>query len=163
MRIFAVILAGLSFAPVSALALSCLPHGVSDAYLEAVASEDAYLPVLGTLTFDAALVPEVDWGRQQDVPPQTLIPARFEGHEMPEIGTDIPFETDVVLQVECFGPWCPAPRPGKVLAFLRKTSDSYVLSTNACGGFLFGDPTRQQIRKARKCIWGRACVPSAGR
>mmetsp|Transcript_7578 Transcript_7578/g.13069 ORF Transcript_7578/g.13069 Transcript_7578/m.13069 type:complete len:166 (-) Transcript_7578:2281-2778(-) len=158
MRALALLLAML---PGPVLALSCLPHGVSDAYLDAANAEEGYVPVLGMLSFDPAMLPQVDWERQGEVPPTTLLPARFEGEALTVRGVDLPFAADVVLEVQCFGPWCPAPREGRVLAFLRKTSHSYVLQTNACGGYLFGNPSVGQITEVRDCLAGRDCVPFA--
>ena len=150
-------------APLPALALSCVPYGVPDAYQEAAAAEDGYVPVLGQIDFDPDLLPEVDWNNQQDVPPTTLIPATFRGDALSVRGVAQPFETDVVLEVQCFGPWCPQPRPGRALAFLRQTSHSYVLSTTACGGFLFDQPTASQIKEVEECLAGRACRAYATR
>jgi len=147
----------LAVLPIPAFALSCMPHGVTHAYKDAAAAEAGYVPVLGTLDFDPDLLPEVDWSRQGDVPPVTLIPARFEGDALTVRGVAQPFATDVVLEVQCFGPWCPQPRPGKMLGFLRKTSHSYVLHTDACGGYLFGQPTQEQIEQVRDCLAGRRC------
>ena len=149
--------------PLPAFALSCLPHGVTDAYLQADAAEEIYVPVLGTLDFDVDLVPQVDWENQQAVPGTTLIPATFTGDVMGPRGVPAPFETDIVLEVKCAGPWCPSPRPGRALGFLRETSHSYVLATNACGGFLFGEPSDAQITAVQDCLAGRDCVPLAPR
>lgn len=150
--------------PLPALALSCLPYGVTDAYLEAKASPDAYVVVLGELQFPSAAVPQVDWNKQGDVPPLTEIPATFKGHALTQRGIDFPLRTDVTLEVECSGPWCPSPKPGPVLAFLRKTGGgSYAVSTNACGGFVFGKPTTKQITAVKDCLAGRGCPPSARR
>lgn len=153
----------LLFAPLPALALSCLPHGVTDAYLQAAEAEEGYVPVLGTLRFDPDMLPVVDMQNQQDTPAQTLIPATFSGDALGPRGVPRPFETDVVLEVLCFGPWCPSVQPGQALAFLRQTSHSYVLSTNACGGFLFAEPTKAQVRQVRDCLGGRQCDPLASR
>ncbi|MEX0370113.1 MAG: hypothetical protein AB3N09_05730 [Tateyamaria sp.] len=160
LRLVSVVLA---LAPLPALALSCMPHGVPDAYLDAAGAEEGYVPVLGKLTFDASALPQVDWDNQQDVPGVTLIPARFEGEALTVRGVAQPFETDVVLEVQCFGPWCPRPDPGAMLGFLRKTSHSYVLHTNACGGYLFGNPTQEQVGQMKDCLAGRRCTPSAPR
>lgn len=157
MRILAVLFALL---PLPALALSCMPYQVTDAFLDVAKAEDGYVPVLGQLSFDPDMLPKVDWNAQGDVPPKTLLPASFEGKAMTVRGVDLPFRTDVVLEVQCFGPWCPSPRPGPVLAFLRKTSHSYVLETNACGGYLFGSPSDAQVQQVRECLAGRACAPS---
>jgi len=151
----------LSVLPLPAFALSCLPFGVSDAYLEAAAAEEGYVPVLGNLDFDPELVPQVDWSNQIDVPQTTLIPATFEGDALSVRGVAQPFSTDVVLEIGCAGPWCPAPTPGRSLAFLRKTSHSYVLVVGACNGFLFGDPSDEQVRQVEDCLAGRTCEPSA--
>lgn len=156
MRFWALVFACL---PVPGFALSCMVYGVTDAFLDAAKAEAAYVPVLGTLDFDPDLLPQVDWQRQGDVPATTLLPARFEGDALTVRGVDLPFATDVVLEVNCAGPWCPSPQPGPVLAFLRKTSVSYVLETNACGGDLFSPPNAAQIAQVRDCLAGRDCIP----
>lgn len=153
----------LAFVPLPALALSCLPHGVTDAYLAAEAAEDSYIPVLGTFTFDEGLMPKEDWDNQQDVPPTTLVPAAFDGVALTQRGIDLPFRADVVLEVTCFGPWCPSPRSGPALIFLRRTVHSYVASTDACGGYVFGAPTEAQVQEVRDCLAGRSCRPWADR
>lgn len=153
----------LALSPLPALALSCLPHGVADAYLEAEAAEAGYVPVLGTLSFEPELLPHMDLSGQADVPQVTLIPARFRGDALTVRGIDQPFETDVVLEVQCAGEWCPQPAPGQMLGFLRRTSHSYVLRTTACGGFLFGRPDAAQVAQVRDCLAGRRCAPLAER
>lgn len=149
--------------PLPAFALSCMPFGVSDAYLEAAAAEESYVPVLGNLSFDPGLVPKVDWNNQTNVPQTTLIPATFEGDALNVRGVAQPFSTDVVLEIGCAGPWCPSPTPGHSLAFLRKTSHSYVLVVGACNGFLFGDPSEEQVKQVKDCLAGRRCQPSTPR
>lgn len=160
MRLFS---AFLSLFPMPALALSCAPYGVTDAYLDAVAADESYVPVIGRLDFDTELLPEVDWNNQQDVPPVTLIPATFNGEALSISGVKLRFSTDVVLEVRCSGPWCPNPQQGEMLGFLRKTSRSYVLSTHACGGFLFGRPDDAMIDALNDCLRGRPCMPEADR
>lgn len=156
-------LVALCLLPLPAIALSCLPHGVSDAYLQAEQAEEAYLPVLGDLQFDPAMLPVVDMANQAATPRKTLIPATFKGDAMGARGVPIPFETDVLLEVGCIGPWCASAQPGPSLALLRRTSNSYVLSTNACGGFLFTKPTDVQIKQVQDCLSGRQCDPSIPR
>ncbi|WP_299701670.1 hypothetical protein [uncultured Tateyamaria sp.] len=154
LRVLSVVLACV---PLPALALSCMPHGVTNAYQEAAEAEEGYVPVLGTLDFDKDLLPEMDLSGQSEVPPVTLIPATFKGDALTVRGVSQPFETDVVLEVQCFGPWCPQPQPGEMLGFLRQTDHSYVLHTNACGGFLFGRPTQEQVEQVKDCLGGRSC------
>ncbi|WP_299609796.1 hypothetical protein [uncultured Tateyamaria sp.] len=147
----------LAVLPCPVFALSCLPHGVTNAYQKAAAAEDGYVPVLGTLAFDPDLLPEMDLSKPQQGDGVTLIPATFKGEALTVRGVSQPFETDVVLEVQCFGPWCPQPAPGEMLGFLRQTSHSYVLHTNACGGFLFGRPTGEQVEQVKECLAGREC------
>lgn len=150
--------------PLPALALSCMPFGVTDAYLEADTSADAYVPVLGTLAFDPAAVPQVDWDKQSEVPQHTDIPSVFEGNALTQRGIDIPMRVDVTLEVGCAGPWCPSPKPGPVLAFLRKTEDAgYAVSIGACDGFLFGQPAPEQIGAVKDCLAGLSCRPTRRR
>ncbi|WP_147110254.1 hypothetical protein [Tateyamaria sp. syn59] len=148
------------FAPVQAVALSCVPYGVSDAFQAAKAAEAGYVPVVGMLDFDTDLLPDTDLSVQV-IPgdPITLIPATFTGDALTVRGVDRPFETDVVLEVECIGPWCPQVQPGRILGFLRQTGHSYVLHTDACGGFLFGRPSDAQVEQVRDCLAGRECTP----
>ncbi|MEM6372436.1 MAG: hypothetical protein AAF727_06620 [Pseudomonadota bacterium] len=145
--------------PLPAFALSCMQHGVTDAFQQAAAAEEGYVPVIGTLDFDPEQVPRVDWSQQGEVPPVTLIPATFSGEAYGPRGVAQPFEADVVLEVRCSGPWCAQPKPGATLAFLRKTSHSYVLLDDACGAFLFGDPKPADKQQLRDCLAGRACEP----
>jgi len=153
----------LSFLPLPALALSCMPYAVTDAYLQAAAAEEGYVPVVGTLDFDAELLPVVDWGNQQDVPPVTLIPATFKGEALSISGVSQSFATDVVLEVRCSGPWCPNPQPGRMLGFLRRTLHSYVLTIGACRGFLFDKPDDGMVDALNDCLRGRSCLPEADR
>ncbi|MEL6450418.1 MAG: hypothetical protein AAFQ19_04105 [Pseudomonadota bacterium] len=154
LRILVVVL---SLLPMSAWALSCVPHRVSDAFLQAQAAPQSYVAVLGRITFDPRQVPraERDWSR--DFPPTTLIPATFDGMALGPRGVDQPFSADVVLEVTCSGPWCPDPQPGEMLGFLRKTSHSYVLETTACGQYMFGRPRTEQVQQLRDCLAGRRC------
>lgn len=148
--------------PGQAFALSCLPWGVTDAFLQADAAEEGYVVVLGQLDFDAGALPEVNLDRQDETPPLTRIPAQFEGAALVRGAANVPFAVPVVLEVACFGPWCPQPRPGEVLAFLRKDGEAFVLDDNPCGGFLF---TAEEglVAQARQCLAGGECAPLAER
>lgn len=146
----------LAIVPSLGHALSCLPWGVTDAYLQADAADAAYIIVEGDLTFDERLLPQVDMDNQGDTPPLTVIPARIKGHAWGR-GTDVPFEADVTLNVECYGPWCAGAPLGRVLAFLRKDADGYSINTNPCGWHVFGEPSDDQMADVRTCMAGGAC------
>ena len=144
-------------------ALSCLPWGVTDAYLAADAATDAYVPVIGTLSFDERLLPLARLKNQNDLPKDATIPATFSGQAMVRRGADVPFDTKVTFEVDCAAHWCGGAQSGKVLAFLRKDGDNYTLTTGPCGGYVFSRPDRATIKQARQCLRGQTCTPSARR
>ena len=168
----ALALSGLPFAP--AQALSCLPHDVARTYEQAATSEETYIVVHGTLTFDESRLPETDWQHQQKTPPNTLIPARLEGKALTREGFNAPFDRSVTFNVQCLGPWCASAKTGTAyLAFLRKTDGppetggtsgpGYQLDINACGGMGFAAPTKQALETVVQCFQGGPCKPHAPR
>ena len=93
-----------------ALALSCLPPDVARTYKQAAEAKETYIVVLGRLSFDASKLPKADMERQQETPPQTLIPARIEGTSLSQAGFETPFTANITLNARCFGPWCAGHR-----------------------------------------------------
>lgn len=136
---FLAVLAAL--APAPALALSCVPWGVPDAYAKADQSADAYVVVEGILSFDPELLPVTDWDNQMATPSRTELPARLTGRSLTRAGFSGPFDAPVVLQINCAGPWCPRPQQGDALALLKRAGGTYTLTQGACGGMLFGAPS----------------------
>ncbi|MEQ6249237.1 hypothetical protein ABMC89_10145 [Sulfitobacter sp. HNIBRBA3233] len=147
--------------PAAAQALSCLPHSVEAAYLEADASDARFIIVRGRLDFDRRAMPKVDWDNQQNTPPVTEISADFLGKSLSGGEFRLPFERAVTLRVECIGPWCAsAPEGVDVLAFVELREDGPdVIATNPCGGYLFGSPKPRMIRAVKDCAAGKSCVP----
>ncbi|RKF13842.1 hypothetical protein D6850_11625 [Roseovarius spongiae] len=149
-------------APVPASALSCLPHDVAATFQRVNDAEEVYVGVLGTLTFDESRLPVVDMEQQQNIPPETKIPARIKGHTLSAEGFVTAFARDVTLNVQCAGPWCAKPQSGTLyLGFLRKENGDYSLSINPCGGDAFADPNRVMRETVRRCFAGGECEPAA--
>lgn len=147
--------------PLPAVALSCMPHSMEARYKQIAEAKEASVVVLGTLTFDAKLLPETDWDNQQKTPPQTNIPARIDGSALAKSGFNVSFQRDVVLSVLCYGPWCAsAVSGGQMLAFVQKSPEGYVVSTNPCGGDVFTAPSPDMIRKVQQCFNGEDCSPA---
>lgn len=147
-------------APVAAAALSCTPHSVEAAFLEAQASEKPFLIVRGHMTFDARKLPKVDYQNQHATPDVTRIDAKLTGASLSGAGFVTPYEGDIILSVECFGPWCAGAQDGvEVLAFVDVGAQEHVVSTNPCGGYLFGTPTPKMIRAVQSCFAGKTCKP----
>ena len=149
--------------PVQAMALSCLPYGITDAYRDAAEADETYVIVRGTLRFDPGELPEVDLADQAATPALTVIRAEMSGVNVGQKGRRVPFTKPVRLEVRCFGPWCSQPQPGDTLAFLLRKGQRYTLATDPCGGFLFGRPTAAQMRAVQQCLDGRLCPESEGR
>ena len=142
------------------LALSCVPHDLARSFAEAAEAEEVYIIVHGTLTFDASLLPKVDYDRQDETPPDTLIPARLAGKFLSLQGFDTPFDQPITLNAQCFGPWCAgAATDTPYLGFLQQTPTGYLLAVTPCGGFGFANPTPEMLEKATQCIRGETCEP----
>ena len=144
---------------VPALALSCVPHEVTDTYQRLDAAPEQYVPVHGRLTFDESRAPKVDWENQQDTPPNTYIPARIKGKSLSRNGFTRDFDAPLTLNLQCIGPWCVTARSGEdMLAFLeRKPDGSYALALHACGGDGFLNPSRAQLHQVKTCYNGGSC------
>lgn len=156
----AILAAVLACAPMTATALSCMPHSVEAAFLQAQADEARFVVVRGQLEFDANKLPKVDYNNQSATPAMTRIKARITGQSLSRAGFVTSFDKKVTLAVACFGPWCAQPNSeGGVLAFVELRNDGDVIATNPCGGYLFGAPTPAMLRSVQQCFAGRSCKP----
>lgn len=144
--------------PGMAQALSCMPHSIEAAYLDAKKSPSKFHVVRGTLTFDMKRLPKVDWNNQMATPKMTKIRATLSGKSFDGKGFTYPFNSNVTLKVACFGPWCAEPKSGKdVIAFVENGKHGPVVATDPCGGFLFQNPRPDMLRSLRKCHAGGKC------
>ena len=144
-----------------ALALSCLPYGVTDAYRLAAKSEARYVIVRGTLRFDTALLPRPDPTGQSPTPPETEIPAEIEGVAIGPNGRREAARYKIRLVVRCSGPWCAQPSGGDALAFLRREGlRRYVLEDDPCGAYLFSRPSASDMQAVQRCISLKPCPAS---
>ncbi|MFS4580949.1 hypothetical protein [Phaeobacter sp. C3_T13_0] len=143
-----------------AVALSCLPSGPSDAYLEAVTSDKSYVVVEGVLSFDEDALPKAPQNNVNDTPPRSLIPARIDGKLMTRDGFSKDVDLAITLEILCFGPWCAGAADGvDYLAFLEQRADGYVLRFDPCGGFGFGGTNGAAREEVLACHAGQACTP----
>lgn len=160
MRLLAFILA---LAPLPALALSCMPYRITDAYRAAAKAGAPYVIVRGTLTFDTSRLPAEDHTGQTPTPDRTQIPAQIVGVALGSGGRRIPRAYKTTLEVYCSGPWCARPAPGDALVFLRRDDADYVLEDRPCGAFLFSRPAAEDMRALQRCLDGGDCPASRGR
>ena len=150
----------LACAPVAATALSCMPHSVEAAFLQAQAAQERFVVVRGRLEFDARKLPKVDYDNQHDTPAMTLVEGELRGASLSAAGFSTPYRKNVTIAVACFGPWCASAKNGTdVLAFVEVGAEGNVISTNPCGGYLFTAPTKKMIGAGKSCFAGQACTP----
>ncbi|SLN47970.1 hypothetical protein ROG8370_02095 [Roseovarius gaetbuli] len=121
------------------LALSCTPPDVAKTYARAA---------------------KADWQNQQAMPPHTPIAARITGQALSPTRFDHPFERDITLDVQCFGPWCAGAVPETdYLGFLEQRETGYVLALDPCGGMGFTNPTPEMLGRVKTCFQGGPCAP----
>lgn len=154
--LFAVIFAVM---PQIALALSCMPYGVQDAFVEAQSAKEQFVVVHGTLEFNAKQLPPRDMSNQQ--PEDTVLNARLRGRSLSLTGFTNSYEKPVTVVLSCAGPWCAQAEAGAdVLAFVALGPDSNIITDGPCGGYLFARPTAQMLRDVTGCFRGESCAPS---
>lgn len=147
-----------------AQALSCLPHDVAATYHEAADSDDRFMIVLGEMRFDESLLPKTDLANQNDTPPDTRVPARLKGQALTHSGFLHPYDEEIVLNAQCFGPWCAGAVSGmRYLAFVNLDRDRPEVTVTPCGGFAFGAPSADLEKQVLQCHNGGTCEPKLTR
>ncbi|SPF79247.1 hypothetical protein ALP8811_03186 [Aliiroseovarius pelagivivens] len=150
--------------PGPALALSCMPYNAIAAFQDAAKSDDSYVVVHGTLSFDESKLPKVDWQNQEDVKPDNFLSGRIDGQSLTRAGFTAQFVHDIDINVQCAGPWCSGLTNGaKYLVYLKRDDGNYLLETNPCGGFAFQDPDAATLSKVTACLQGKRCDPDLPR
>ncbi|WP_259994978.1 hypothetical protein [Leisingera sp. M523] len=147
----------------SAAALSCLPWGPADAYLQAAKSDSVYNIIAGELRFDESLLPQSHADNPNDTPPLTRIPAQLSGKMLDGKYFSGRVKVPAVLEVECLGPWCGGMASGTdQVFFAEQRGQDLVIRAGACGGFVFAD-TSEVRRQVLDCHRGKACEPAMPR
>ncbi len=128
------------------------------AWADAQNSEKLYLILRGDLIFDERDLPQTNWDDQGATPAVSLIDAFFSGQQLGRNGFLRPLQTDVVLNVSCYGPWCASAVSGVTfIAFAEMVDGTLIIETNPCGGFLF--PATAEIEEdLTRCMRGERCA-----
>lgn len=143
-----------------AMGLSCLPPDAARTFRQLDAAEETYIVVHGTLTFDAARLPEATFSNQAEPPPSTPIPAHLSGMALSREGFATPFAKDITLDVQCLGPWCGSAESGtEVLGFVERRETGHVLTLDPCFSYGFPDPTEDMLEQVKSCMRGGPCKP----
>jgi len=144
-----------------AWSLSCMRPDITQDYAFAAASEDRYIVVKGNLVFDETLLPKRDVDLSKRPQPTTDIPAWFDGHSLTRDGFVRRFQRDVILRVDCLGPWCGGTKQGKHLAFLKQEDTQFIMRVGPCPGMVYHEPTAELERVVTDCMNGKDCSPDA--
>lgn len=149
-----------------AQALSCLRPDPLTAMNAAVASDQIYGVLKGTLTFDDAAMPDpvgADTLGPDDAPETPApVPARFVGTVLDRDGFTRAYEADVTLQPTCAGSWCGTLVSGgdEALIFARATeAGSYVIDVDPCAQWIFPAPDAAVLDAITACATGGSCEP----
>jgi hypothetical protein len=155
-RLLAVLLALL--APLPVHALSCLPPDVVRSYKEVDATPERWGAVVGRLDFDESRLPKPTWDSDPNVPPETRLRAQLVGHSLGPDGWTHPFQGNVTLVVQCWGPWCATPQSGqRVLVFLQRVARGHLAFADPCGTRFFPRPRRADLDRLQDCFRGGPC------
>lgn len=143
-----------------AVALSCIRPDPIEMFQRLAAAEESYFVLRGTLTFDeGALPPSV--GSNEMIQPDP-IPGFFTGTGLTAAGFTSDYISNVLLQVNCAGPWCGSARSNVDAVWFVPFSDPpATLQADPCGSMTFYDPTDAVIRMLESCMAGGVCSPLA--
>ena len=142
------------------LALSCLRPDPVETFQRLAAAEEAYFVLRGALTFDEnALPPGVG---SNDMAQPDPIPGFFVGTGLTKEGFTSDYVSNVLLQVNCAGPWCGSAQSNVDAVWFVPFSDPpAVLQADPCGSMTFYNPSDAVIGMLESCMAGGTCTPVA--
>jgi hypothetical protein len=147
-----------------AQALSCMRPDPILTLQQVMADPDPWVVLLGDLTYDDADVPP-PWDAANANPPDYApFAAMFNGQGLSPAGFDRPFTGQVLMQIQCTGPWCGGP-PGQAafLIFARVLPDGrYSIPLSPCAQHVFGVPDPSVQHAIVDCLNGGPCEPVNG-
>lgn len=108
--------------------------------------------VRGAFSFDPEGLPEsYDEAAQEDY----ATPGRVVGQVLSQTGFMTEFDKDVVVVVECSGPWCGQPVPSDdALLFLHESGGAYFLYVSPCVPHMFATPSEADFDAMVACYNG---------
>ena len=139
------------------LALSCLRPDPIETFQRLAAAEESYFVLRGELTFDeAALPPSV--GTNDTVAPDP-IPGFFVGAGLTKDGFTNDYVSNVLLQVDCAGPWCGTAQSGvDAIWFVPFSDPPATLHADPCGSMTFYEPSEAVVEMLESCMAGGTCT-----
>lgn len=136
-------------------ALSCMRPDVATTFNQMnEVPEDVYV-LRGTLAFDESLLPQGVINEERNPEP---IQGFFRGRGLSLDGFTSRFESPVVVQSICYGPWCGSVGAGEeLITFAKVMGDDIVIEVDPCGSTVFYEPTPDMVDALTACIRGERC------
>lgn len=139
-------------------ALSCMRPDPIRAFQQLADAPERYFVIYGTLTFDAAALPDGVSDEQTRNPDP--IPARFVGKGLSQGGFVTDYISDVTLQIGCLGPWCGSARSGtEAVIFVQADNSPVTIEADPCNSWIFEEPSQTVLDQLTTCMQGGACSP----
>lgn len=141
-------------------ALSCLRPDPARTFQAAADSTDTYVVLRGSLSFDEKLMPEFDGMSWPGELP--TVPALFQGMALGPDGFTIRYQTELLLQPSCAGPWCGGMYPSDdAIAFARDNGAGvYVIDLGPCPMWVYDTPDAVVVGTITQCMSGGLCSPA---
>lgn len=140
------------------VALSCMRPDPIETFQRLAAADESYFVLRGKLSFDeTALPPSVGTNEMMQPVP---IPGFFHGKGLTKEGFTSDYVSNVLLQVNCAGPWCGSAQSNVDAVWFVPFSDPpAILQADPCGSMTFYDPSDAVIEMLESCMAGGTCAP----
>lgn len=139
-------------------ALSCLRPDPLTTFQELAAAPESYFVLYGRLRFDESDLPAGVSTDQTRAP--APIRAYFAGKGLTSNGFTNTYQSEVILQVDCAGPWCGSARSGvDALYFVAAKDPPVTMQAQPCGGMIFEEPSQATLDMLTSCMQGGPCSP----
>lgn len=139
-------------------ALSCMRPDPIETFQRLSEAPESYFVLYGQLRFDEAALPEgVSTDQTREPAP---IAAQFRGKSLGQSGFTNDYFSDVILQIDCAGPWCGSARSGvDAVYFVAASAPPVTMRAGPCGGRIFEEPTEATLDMLTSCMKGGTCRP----
>jgi hypothetical protein len=138
-----------------ALALSCFPPTIQQAFMGVQDSPEMFAPVVGRFDGFASRAPS-----NSQNPQDRTFWANFDGSHISSKGakSDRTLQVQVQITETCAASWCGNLAAGtQMLTYLLKSGNSYFLTVGPCGGNSVINPTAMQVKTVRSCMAKGRC------
>lgn len=142
------------------LALSCLPYGVQDSWIDASAASERYIVVQGDFTLTSITPPRPAPKAGEPLfamPEAQTYRAQFSGLGLANATFSRPVSGRAIVTLSCVAQWCGQLPSGPWIAFLREDGKGgYETEIGPCSSKVYAD-TPSTRGAVLSCASGGAC------